>query len=282
MADWNRIFPDADHRWIMGLRRSESAADFFADVNPTGAMRQERTHWLAEEPHKYAVLLPEAEPALNETIKLARAWGAFFDDDDSAENDPFARLLGLGRAWEPDFVWMHPTQDGVHHLIGGVVCFPSVWALTDKVSRPMSFVHEPVPELNPSIGRQIELFLRQQEPGVVWRRENWSLSRESWLNQHTSRPRRRLDETVGVDDVWFRLEHQLLLKLPQSGSILFGIRVEVVPFRAVVENELAATRFARLLSTMSPTAAGYKDILTVRPILLKMLTSSSRLSNGDR
>ncbi|MFN0195740.1 MAG: heme-dependent oxidative N-demethylase subunit alpha family protein [Planctomycetaceae bacterium] len=280
MPDWNRIFPDADHRWIMGLRRSDSAVDFFADVDATGATRREKAAWLADEPHKYAILLPEAEPALNETIELARAWGA--NPDAQIDDDPFAGLLRLGRAWEPDFVWMHPATDGLHHLIGGVVCFPSVWALTDKVGRPMSFVHEPVPELNPSIGRQIELFLRNQDPGVVWLRENWSLSRESWLNQHTSRSRRRLDETVGVDDVWFRLEHQLLLKLPQSGSILFGIRVEVVPFRAVVENKLAAPRFARLLSTMSPTAASYKDILTVRPALLKMLTSSPRPSNDDR
>ncbi|MEX1229944.1 MAG: heme-dependent oxidative N-demethylase subunit alpha family protein [Planctomycetaceae bacterium] len=267
MPDWNRLFPDADHRWIMGLRRCDSVGDYFADVDPTGAMRAERAAWLADEPHKYAVLLPEAEPALRETAQLACEWGASTE----ISSDSFEQLLHLGRAWEPDFLWMHPGDDGVHRLIGGVVCFPSVWAVTDKLGREMSFVHEPVPELNSSIGRQIGTFFKNQEPGVVWRRENWSLSRESWLNQHTSRTRRRLDATVTADEVWIRLEHQLLLKLPQSGSILFGIRLEVVPLVDVLRDPAAAARFARQLASMSDAAASYKDILNVRPRLLELL-----------
>ncbi|MDA0834993.1 MAG: DUF3445 domain-containing protein [Planctomycetota bacterium] len=278
MPDWNRIFPDADHRWIMGLRRCESVGDYFADVDPTGAMRVERAEWLADEPHKYAVLLPGAEPALRETVELAREWGTTVE----AAHDSFEQLLHLGRAWEPDFVWMHPGEDGVYRLVGGVVCFPSVWAVTDKLGKPMSFVHEPVPELNSSIGRQIDTFLKNQSPGVVWRRENWSLSHENWLNQHTSRSRRRLHAEVAADDVWIRLEHQLLLKLPISESILFGIRLEIVPLPVVLDDPTATVRLTRQLSSMSDTAAEYKDLLNVRPRLLKLLRVNQLNAEGGR
>lgn len=277
MPDWNRLFPDADHRWIMSLRRCEGVGDYFADHDRTGATRAERAQWLEDEPRKYAVLLPDAEPALRETVALARKLGTTLDSAD----DAFEQLLNLGRAWEPDFVWMHPDSNGVQRLVGGVVCFPSVWAVTDKLGREMDFVHEPVPELNDSLGRQIGTFLKNMQPNVAWRRENWSLSHEQWLNQHTSRTRRRLHAAVAAEDVWLRIEHQLLLKLPQSGSVLFGIRLEVVPLTDVLADAHASTRFARQLETMSDAATAYKDIATVRPRLLELLHATGA-GEGER
>lgn len=266
--DWTLIFPDADHRWRLGLRRGTSLAAYFADADPTGAMRAERARWLADDPERYAACLPAAEPALAETSELARALGAA---GDFAGGAPFERLLHLGRAWEPDFVWMHPGADGLFRLIGGVVCFPSAWALRDKLGLLMSAVHEPVPELNAQIGRPIDQFLAQQAPGVDWRRENWSVTRDGELNHHPALGRRRLDETVAVEDIWLRLEHQLLLKLPRSGSVLFGIRVEVVPFAQLLADAAAAARFARLLRTLAPAAARYKNLDRALPVLVALL-----------
>lgn len=265
--DWSRFFRDADHRWIMGLHQEDSAADYFADADSTGVVRAERKHWLAESPGTYAALLPEAKPLLDETVQLARDWGAVID----VGQTPFEQLLALGRAWEPDFVWMHPSADGVHRLVGGVVCFPSSWALQEKLGRAMSEVHGPVPGLNDALGRQIETFLTKQDPGAGWRRENWGLSRDAELNHHPSRPRRRLDANITVEEVWVRLEHQLLLKLPRSGSVLFGIRVEVVPFVNVIADEQAARCFARMLSTLTSASAAYKEVSTAGPALIAML-----------
>ena len=57
--DWTRIFPDADHRWVMGLRPGDSA-DFFAPRDTSSAVCAERAHWLAEDALAYAALLPGA------------------------------------------------------------------------------------------------------------------------------------------------------------------------------------------------------------------------------
>lgn len=265
--DWKRVFPDTDHRWIMGLRQGESVADYFTDTDPTGSVRAERARWLAEDPSKYAALLPEGEAALVETVELARSWGAEIDTSLS----PFEQLLELGRVWEPDFAWMHPSADGVHRLTGGVICFPSNWALHDKLGRPMFEIHDPVPGLNEALGRQIETFFKKQVPGADWRRENWSLSRDAELNHHPTRPFRRLDATVTAAEVWLRLEHQLLFKLPRSGSILFGIRMDVVPLAEVLADPTATQRFARLLATLHSASADYKAISTAQPALMALL-----------
>ncbi|MES2790415.1 MAG: heme-dependent oxidative N-demethylase subunit alpha family protein [Planctomycetota bacterium] len=271
---WTRIFPDTDHRWIMGLRQGDLGA-YFADRDTTGAVRAERRRWFADEPEKYAVLLPEAEAGIRETCELARTLGAPLGPSVS---DLHEQLLELGQAWEPDLVWMHPGADGVHHLVGGAVCFPSSWSLLEMLGRPMSEVHELVPGLNAALARQIETFLGKLSPGVAWQRENWGLSRDGNFNHHPSRPRSRLDATVTIDELWIRLEHQLLLKLPRSGSVLFGIRLEIVPFAEMLTDLQAAQRLGRLIATMTSTAADYKDLAAARPALLAMIAQATSAS----
>lgn len=266
--DWPQIFPDADHRWVMGLRPDDAAA-FFAKRDATGAVCAERARWLAGDADEYAALPREAEPALRETLELARTMGTMIDRTLPAKE----QMLALGRAWEPDFAWMHPDGNGTHRLIGGVVCFPSSWSLREKLGRPMSEVHAPVPGLNDALASKIETFFARQEPGVVWTRENANYSRDAHLNHHPSRPRRLLEATITPEEFFLRLENQLLLKFRHSGSILFGIRVEVIPLTELMKDAEAAARLTRVFSTMSPAAASYKGVAEARPALLALLQS---------
>jgi hypothetical protein len=267
--DWARIYPDADHRWVMGLRPG-NAAEFFAARDVIGAVCAERAEYLAADPDKYVALTPEAEPALLETVELARTFGVSIDETLPAAE----QLLALGRAWESDFVWMHAAADATHRLIGGIVCFPSFWDIREKLGRPMSEIHEPVPGLNAALGSKIETFLSSLVPGVSWLREIAGYSRDIRLNHHPSRPFRRLDATVTTDEIWIRLEHQLLLKLPRSGSILFGIRVELSPLASLLADEQAAARLLRAISTMSPAAAAYKGLTASRERIIELIQNS--------
>lgn len=254
----------------MGLRQGD-AAEFFAPQDPSGAVLAERAHWLGDSPETYAALLPGAAAALWETVDLARRIGV----DVPVLSDPRAQLLALGRAWEPDIVWMAPDETGTHRVLGGVVCFPSSWALADKLGRTMSETHRPVPGLNTSLDRQIETFFAKMVPGACWTRENVSYTRHPDLNQHPSRKLSPLGSDVSADELLVRLEHQLLLKLPESGCILFGIRIENVPFRRVLELPDVSGRLARLLATMASDAAHYKGIAAARDQIVDLLRRSA-------
>jgi len=126
-SDWRCMFPDADHTWTMGLRRGD-AADFLGPRDPSGQVRAERERWLTEDAGTYAALTPAAEPALADTVALARKLGGIVDPS----LPPREQLLELGRTWEADFVWMHADGAGEHRVTGGVVCFPSSWALAAR------------------------------------------------------------------------------------------------------------------------------------------------------
>lgn len=264
--DWARILPDADHRWAMGLRPGDLAA-FFRSRDPSGLILAERDRWLSECPEEYAALHPAADAALRETVELARSLGAVVPDRESS----WDQLLSLGRAWESDFVWMVPQCDTTWALAGGVVCFPSSWSMPEKLEQQMRAIHTPVPGLNPALEKQIETFLNRMQPGQPWVRENVGFSRDDQKNHLPKRPRRRLDAAVTLEEVFLRVEHQLLNKLPVSGAILFGIRVEVVSLQDALKDPIASTRLRRLLTTISPEAAEYKGLADARETIIALM-----------
>src|SRR5207247_2314497 len=138
---------------------------------------------------------------------------------------PSERLRALGEFWEPDFLLLKTSADGEIRLLGGCVCFPSSWRLSEKIGRPVEFIHSVVPGLNAGLGTAIHTFLAKLKPGIAWQRFNWGLSRSPELNQHPERRLPPLDATVRLAEVWLRVEDQALVALPKSGGILFGIRI---------------------------------------------------------
>lgn len=258
--DWSRLFPPGDFRWHLGLRPGDARA-FFAPTGEGEGLLAERAGWLAAEPGEYALLTEDGVPLLAEAAVLARSWGVPLADDS---------LHALGRAWEPDFVLLSLGEAGPV-VEGGVVCFPSSWALREKLGRTLSFTHGPVPKLNEQLAPRIDTVLRKLSAGAAWERENWSLARTPERNRHPRREEPRLDGTIMPDEVWLRSEHQVLLRLPQTGGVLFGIRIELVPMRTVLAEPVAREGLRRALESMSDEAAVYKAVTTARPVILSWL-----------
>ena len=64
----------------------------------------------------------------------------------------------------------------------------------------------------------------------------------------------------------------MLLRLPTSGGVLFGIRIEIVPLEELRQDRDAAQRLARLITTISPEIAHYKNFAPARERLAQLLT----------
>jgi dimethylamine monooxygenase subunit A len=255
--DWNRIFPPGNHRWTMGLRPAE-VGEYFAPTAERDSVLRERRGWLADDFSAYAAALPGAEQAIDETRDYLAELGLPIPAGPVA--DPASQLAALGSAVEQDLAWLQADTDGTHRLTGGVVCFPSSWALTEKLGLPIREVHAPVPKLDEQLGRQVDSFLAKLEPGAAWTRENWSLAGDAELNHHPARPRGEIRDDATADQVWIRLEHQLLLRLPRSRAVLFGIHVDPVPLATVIQDRATAGRLLRLLETMAADALAYKRL----------------------
>jgi hypothetical protein len=271
----DELLPDSDYRFSFRFERADPRA-FFGPTELHRDLAAQRRSWLENEAERYAALLPDGEPLLDETIELCREWGVLENEDDSFLNHPqqaWLRCIALGCSFEPDFLLLRTEASGAARLVGGVVCFPSSWNLKEKIGRPITSIHEVVPGLNESLGPQIHSFLMKLRPGVAWSRSNWGLSRTAELNQHPARGLPRLDDQVGLEEVWLRVEHQVLVALPKTSGILFGIRIAHHLLVDIQKNTLLAQRLAHALRTMPEPVAVYKGVAKVRDLLIEFLNT---------
>lgn len=270
------LFPDEDYRFHLGLQRGDGA-EFFRPTPRHDSLISERRHWLQSDPKTYAALLPEGIPLLQDAIAFASITGAQVIElnmkGSRSFNEAWDHCLALGKIWEPDFLLLKADRLGTVRLFGGCVCFPSSWKLEEKIGQPIEAIHGVVPGLNPAIGRQIHLFLTKLRPGQSSLRANWGLSRSPELNQHPSRNLARLTPDTTPEEVWLRIEHQVLMGLNDSQGILFGIRLSIHRLTEIRESRQLASRLARALRTMPEQVAEYKGFASARARITHWLTA---------
>jgi dimethylamine monooxygenase subunit A len=79
-----------------------------------------------------------------------------------------------------------------------------------------------------------------------------------------------------LDSCWFRSEHQAFRRLSASGSILFAIRLDLVPLTALAADRTLAQRLAEALRTMPAEIAAYKGLTTARLPLAERLLAAQK------
>jgi len=273
-----RWFADEDFRFSLGTVPG-SADEFFALSSVASDVLRERQKWLRSDPERYAVLLPEGTAIAEELIELAAAW-PMLSNSASSLRDPrlssLERLLTLSESLEPDLVLLAPRPASGNNetpftVAGGCVCFPSMWRLTDKLRLSVEHVHQPVPQLNPTIGIQVDRLLSRLRPGKFIVRANWSVCRLPELNQHPDRHLPALQSPVRPDEAWLRREDQCLFALPRTGGIVFGIRITHTAWNDLRQHPTAARHVARVLRTMPPDMLEYKRLTEVVTELAQLL-----------
>ena len=264
------LFPDRDYAHHLAVKRGD-VRRFFAATSEHSAIVRERGHWLSESPEKYAGALEGSEPFIKEAA-------AILDSSISdAAPTTLGRIVDLGRKIEPDIVLLEKQEDEVFKVVAGCVCFPSSWDFSEKLGKPLHDVHEVVPDLNQSIGDPIARFLGKIQPGASWERSNWGLSASAERNQHPSLKIPRLTSPVLLDQVWLRVEDQILSILPETGALLFGIRIVTTSLAELRRHHPGLVpALRRALATMPEAMARYKNIDVVREEILQLLKAPTR------
>jgi hypothetical protein len=189
--------------------------------------------------------------------------------------DPTLDPLELaGRLVQEDLCIIHPDDDGPI-FTAAALCFPSRWRLADKIGRPLAAVHGPVPLYADRLSRPVDRFFRNLKPARIVERLNWSLLDDPALFQPGGKWRSTGDEAITPanvsDRVFLRVERQTLRALPDSGSVLFGIRVHVYPLSGIIGTSPEAAALAEAVRALPPEIQHYKSLLVFRSALLSWL-----------
>ena len=274
--DWMRLLPDEDFRPRMGLRSGDAHRFFRSSTEPLLRIRGESLDRAAE---KYSAATQEGLPWVIEAVTHMAGWADSLQTTDFP-SDVLTLCDWAGRRIEADWVLLSPDATQHHPVSAGVVCFPSSWSLSAKLGRHMSAVHEPVPALNQRLGNSIDSFLACLEPSAAWERDNWGLCSSPQLDQHPDNASSPLLSTATLSSTWLRWEHQLLIRLPETRSILFGIRVTTHRLDELIEIPGVAERLIRALRTMPDTMATYKGLSHCRCNLIDQLAQETQRAAG--
>ena len=256
------LFPGADFRFGLNLRRGQ-ATDFFSPTAEAEALLTERRQILETSPELHAGFPPGSETILASFVEWLRSNHLLKADILHPTG------MELGRILEPDFLLVEAGAG--RRLIGGCVCFPTAWALPEKLGRPLAEIHQPVPTLNPKLGQAIGRALEGLRPEQPLTRENWGLTASPERNQIPSQNLPKLGLVDSLASVWLRIEHQIFLALPAGAGLAFAIRISSHRLCDVLQSAPERAGLRRALQSMPEEIARYKGLAAVRPALLRLL-----------
>lgn len=180
-----------------------------------------------------------SEPAMAELLSTVLDWLSDHNSNYQITDDHVVRPDGvavavrhddpmgtLGQLVQEDFCLLQ-RQGEEHVLIAAIVCFPASWSLNDKIGRPLSAIHTPVPSYDTNIARRVQRLF----DGVRVGRPAWRFNVLNYADADLFQPVRRTQPGGGADTRLYpyqRTERQCVLKLPQTRACVFSIHTYVL------------------------------------------------------
>jgi hypothetical protein len=292
-------FEDGPFRMAMGLLACPEA-DWIELDERYPAELAERRALLATRHADVFAAIPGSEPARAEVLALLAAHLAarypawFRREGDRLHNGltgedwdlaapPCDPLELAGRLVQEDLCLVHPKPEGPDPdgpvLEAALLCAPSRWRLAEKIGLPLLAVHAPVPMYAERLGRPVDRFMGQLKPGRIALRMNWSVVDDAALFQLGGKHRTAVDAGITTANAGTRLhlrtERQGFRLLPQSGRVLFTIRVHSYPLARIAALPGAASRLAAAVRALPAAIGTYKSLPAYRDALLGYLDAAS-------
>lgn len=200
--------------------------------------------------------LDYAEQAASEAADLV--FEAVARNDHSAFETPLENAASLV---SDDLCVMVPR--GNQFILGAAsLCAPTFWSLSDKAGKPLGGLHETVPGGDPELASRISRIFMGLQPGMILERFNWTVQfgPERFTPDSTpiKRALRGLPASQASQNLFLRVERQTIRKLPETGAVLFTIRIVVDPLAPILENSDHRTAFAESWAITDKALRDYK------------------------
>ena len=199
---------------------------------------------------------PDAEPA---ELELLQMINTHLGDGprELTLKERFCPLTALGRLVPEDFCIMLPDQSaGEYRLAAAILCFPSRWLLSEKIGRPLTIIHDPVPDYGDDLAKRVNRVFEAVRPERPLVRVNWTVhpTAELFLPLGLSDKQMLLPDPGGA--MYLRSERQTLVRLPRSGAVIFGIKTSLSPLESLEPEE--ARVLLGLVRAMDEADRGYR------------------------
>jgi len=177
-----------------------------------------------------------------------------------------------GRLVQEDLALLRTRDDGTTILTGGSVCFPSGWFLQEKLGKPLTDIHQPIPQYEQELAHRVDTYFARITPDRPGWRRNWFVYDNPALFQP--------EDPVATDPArrrfFIRSERQTMRRLPRTGALVFTIRTQQCTLSALAERPDVAAQMATYFRSAPPTALATKGVGRYAVDLLNELDQLSR------
>ncbi|MGC9417544.1 MAG: heme-dependent oxidative N-demethylase family protein [Rhodovulum sp.] len=148
-------------------------------------------------------------------------------------------LIVLGRLVQEDFCLLQDVG-GVPVMTGAILCFPASWTLAEKMGRPLGPIHGPVPQYDTELGARVDRLFAGLRPG----RPLWRANAHFYEDPRLFQPRPEAAPRAKVEGPapYLRSERQALLRLPETGAVVFSIHTYVIARESLAPEQRATLR----------------------------------------
>lgn len=174
-----------------------------------------------------------------------------------------------------DDLCLMERRHGAWTLTAASLCAPSFFSALDAVGKPLSGLHGPVPGFNDTLLPRVSRIFDAVASDTLLERRNWSVVASGDLFLPSSAPIRALEPMIHPDEakerLFIRMERQSLRRLPQTGGLLFTIRIWRHPLLDLARRpgELQAFREAwdRVMGEAGQDFRLYKGLTNLDPLV---------------
>lgn len=193
----------------------------------------------------------------NEILKWTPDWQA-------VENKNYLSLLDALCSQAQEDLAIFQLQDTEDYLSAIHLCSPNHWAPSDKIGKPFSAIHAPVPAMERTLLHYQKMLSAIVNTHTASTRFAWGIATDTRLNHHPEAPPgieqhewdgRKHDENT----TWYvRSERQNLIGLPEVNAFLFTIRTYFYKVDELLHHEKLMLLSA--VKSMSQDTLRYKGL----------------------
>lgn len=155
--------------------------------------------------------------------------------------------------WIQEDICLLEASDSGYVLSAASLCSPSNWKLEEKIGKTVDHIHDPVPGYQQELAERVNRLLKGIKPAKPLLRYNWSLQASSELCW-------REDIEQPLDSLHWRVERQTFLRLPQTGAIVFGIRLFIHSIETMAKQSEFATALQAIVARLPEEIRAYKNL----------------------
>lgn len=212
--------------------------------------------------------LPETELAGAEVLAQVVQNLRQHHDIEVVPDPALSPLDAAGRLVQEDLCVMTPHEGG--YILGAAsLCFPSGWYLKEKLGRPMTAIHEPIPHYRTELASKVDNFFDRLKVDRPVQRRNWFIYDDNSLFQPAD-PVTDLGPDVRRP-LFLRSERQTLRRLPESQAIIFTIRTQRVELAQLAIRPDIAMALAAYFRTSPAVVQRIKGVAPYLPEALRQL-----------